>query len=276
MMKPRLGQHFLRSKTALDAIVRAAELTPHDMILEIGPGTGILTEKLLTQSDRIVAIEKDRLLVESLKKRFGNEIRSGKLTLVENDILDFAPEEYVHNSEPYKLVANIPYYITGAILEKFLSGKMQPTKAVLLVQKEVAVRVMGDNAQKATSHSKVKPQKESLLSISVKAFGTPRYVKTVKAGAFSPPPRVDSAILAIETISRDFFKDIDEQLFFKLVRTGFAHKRKRLVNNLKHLVPHRLLTDAGIAENARAEDVSLKAWGALVRLAQQNSAVEMR
>jgi 16S rRNA (adenine1518-N6/adenine1519-N6)-dimethyltransferase len=246
--KKSLGQHFLTSHAALHAIITAAALSPDDIVLEIGPGKGVLTEALLKQARRVVAVEKDDRLITHLTERFAKEIASHKLQLVHADILEFDPQICNLQSNFYGLVANIPYYITGALLEKFLSGPCQPTNAVLLLQKEVAERIIARDG------------KESILSISVKAYGKPRYVRTVKAGAFSPKPKVDSAILAIDIISRDFFKTIDESAFFRLVRAGFAHKRKKLASNLRGLVEPSALEACGIEPNTRAEELSVEQW----------------
>src|SRR6185312_3875994 len=139
-----------------------------DVVLEIGPGRGVLTEKMLAQAKRVIAVEKDDELFVVLQEKFKKEIRNKELELVHADILDYLPEGN------YKLIANIPYNITGAILEKFLSEEHQPSLAVLLVQKEVAQRIVA------------RDDKESILSISVKVYGEPKYIDTVKAGSFNP------------------------------------------------------------------------------------------
>jgi 16S rRNA (adenine1518-N6/adenine1519-N6)-dimethyltransferase len=150
-------------------------------------------------------------------------------------------------AEPYKLIGNIPYYITGALFRRFLTLSHQPTSLVFLVQKEVAERI-------------ARSKKESILSLSIKAYGTPVYIKTVPAGAFSPPPQVDSAIIYIKSISRsNFASPQHEARFFELVKRGFAQKRKLLRNNLG---PEgaSLLTKTGISLQVRAEDTSLEDW----------------
>ena len=158
--------------------------------------------------------------------------------------------------QPFKIIANIPYYITGALLEHFLSAKVQPTTLVFLIQKEVAERI-------------ARSKKESLLSLSVKVYGEPKYIKTVPAGAFSPPPKIDSAILAIKHISRkNFENEKHEEIFFKIIRAGFSHKRKLLSSNLKPLLgenTEELLTKSNIPPKSRAEDVSLENWLVLAK-----------
>ncbi|TSC68470.1 MAG: 16S rRNA (adenine1518-N6/adenine1519-N6)-dimethyltransferase [Parcubacteria group bacterium Gr01-1014_56] len=251
--KKSLGQHFLTSTHYLSLITDTAHITPGERVLEIGPGEGALTHELLSRGAIVVAIEKDHRLIPVLEEKFQHEIAEGKLQLIENDVLRFDISSHLQGT--YKLVANIPYYITGAILEKFLSASLQPTSMTLLVQKEVAERI-------------AREKKESILSLSVKAYGTPRYIKTVPRGAFSPPPEVDSAILAIENISRNNFKSAaHEKKFFDLLHAGFAHKRKLLKRNLESAVGREysdILKNTRIRENARAEDVSLEQWLVLV------------
>lgn len=258
--KKSLGQHFLRSERALEKIIEAGKLIPGEAILEIGPGQGVLTEKLLACSVQVVAVEKDDQLYEFLKTKFAEEISEEKLILIHDDILDFEPAGYNLKAVTYKLVANIPYNITGAILEKFLSGEHQPTAMVLLVQDEVAKRVVA------------REDKESILSISVKVYGAPRYVEKVLAGSFVPAPQVDSAILSIENISKKFFNDpsglISEEKFFTLLKAGFHSKRKKLVSNLGQVVGKERAVEAfrklSLDQNLRAENVSPELWKEIV------------
>ncbi len=251
--KKSLGQNFLKSKEALRALVSAGEVGPDDIILEAGPGKGILTTELVKTAKKVIAIEKDVRLIGDLKEKFLGEIKVGKLELIEGDILEF--ESSLDN---YKIIANIPYYITGTFLQKFLEGKNQPSKMVLMLQKEVAQRIVA------------RDNKESILSISVKAYGAPKYIMTVKAKYFSPEPKVDSAIILIDKISKDFFTDFSEEHFFKIVKTGFAHKRKMLIGNLSEIFPKQVVLEAfqkaGIDEKARAEDIKLEQWRQLAAL----------
>lgn len=260
--KKSLGQHFLRSERALSAIVDAGDVKADDLVLEIGPGQGALTERLLKLAGKVIAIEKDDLLYTFLQDKFSQEIAEGKFDLIHGDALAFDPAtlESYKNLE-YKLIANIPYNITGAILRKFLSAKVQPERMVVLVQKEVAERAVARGG------------KESLLSLSIKAYGTPRIVDTVKAGSFVPAPKVDSAVLAIENISRDFFKTISEETFFGAVHAGFSSKRKKLSSNLdmvfdKHEV-EKIFRELNLDENLRAEDATLSVWKQILEKAVQ-------
>jgi 16S rRNA (adenine1518-N6/adenine1519-N6)-dimethyltransferase len=247
----RLGQHFLKHAWAARALAKSVALRPGETFVEIGPGKGILTQELLSEGP-VIAIEKDEALCAKLREEFAGEIAEKKLTLIEGDVRDFDPSSL---PGPYVVAANIPYYITGEIVRMFLSSSTKPRAMALLVQKEVA--------QRATD------SKESLLSLSVKAYGTPKIVEKVPAKHFSPPPSVDSAILLVSDISKDFFSDIHEDEFFELLHAGFAQKRKMLANNLSTAYGRERVRAAfalsGIPEKARAEDVPLSQWKVLAR-----------
>jgi 16S rRNA (adenine1518-N6/adenine1519-N6)-dimethyltransferase len=247
----RLGQHFLKHGWAARALAKSVSLRAGETLVEIGPGKGILTRELLAEGP-VIAVEKDEALCMRLRAEFAPEIASGRLTLIEGDVRSFDPAAL---SGTYAVAANIPYYITGEIIRMFLSARRQPRAMSLLVQKEVAQRVTS--------------KKESLLSLSVKAYGTPRIVEKVPAKHFSPPPSVDSAILLVDDISKDFFSDISEGAFFDLLHAGFAQKRKMLMGNLSARYPREKLQAAfalaGIGEKARAEDVPLEKWEVLAR-----------
>jgi len=258
-MKPKksLGQNFLKGKQALRKIIEAGEIKKDDFVLEIGPGKGALTKKLLDNNCTVLAIEKDRDLIPMLEKKFKKEILSGQLKLICEDILDFNLGDYKLKPKNYKIIANIPYNITGAILKKFLENENNPKKMVLMVQHEIAKRIMATD------------KKESILSISVKVYGTPKYIMKVGARYFSPPPRVDSAIISIENISKDIFKknNIDEKFFWEIIHSGFIHKRKKLSSNLKIFLKNKkgginssILSIIKSLENKRAEELTLKDW----------------
>jgi len=251
--KKSLGQNFLHSKKILQDIVGAGNIAPGETVLEIGPGTGSLTETLLATDAKVIAVEKDDRLIPILEQKFQNAIKNGKLTLVHGDILEYDISQLKLNSGSYKLIANPPYYITGALLRKFLETNSQPSCVVLLIQKEVAERIMARDG------------KESLLSVSVKAYGSPRYIATVKAGNFSPTPKVDSAIIAITDISKKRFAGFSEEKFFTVLKAGFAHKRKRLAGNLKNVIANgeKILEELNIEKNSRPENLSLEMWFAL-------------
>ncbi|MEK7125922.1 MAG: 16S rRNA (adenine(1518)-N(6)/adenine(1519)-N(6))-dimethyltransferase RsmA [Patescibacteria group bacterium] len=242
-----LGQNFLMHARIAERIALVAELKPDDTVLEIGPGTGILTRELLKLASKVIAIEADGKLFEELKTDFVDEIRDGKLKLIHGDIRTFDISSLPKN---YSLVANIPYYLTGEIFRMFLSAENQPSAMTLLVQKEVADRIVA------------RDKKESILSLSVKAYGDPKREFLVPRGAFKPAPKVDSAVLTVRDISRrNFHTRAEERRFFALIHAGFAHKRKYVRKNLVEVG----LPQGDIPERARAEDIPLPAWLALCR-----------
>ncbi len=254
--KKHLGQHFLASRMYASRIVEAGQVQPGDVVLEIGPGKGMLTAELLACGATVIAVEKDVDMLPILQEKFKTDEKSGKLKIICGDIRDISLEA-LHITGPYKLIANIPYYITGELLRLFLTHEHKPTSIVFLVQKEVAQRIVA------------KDGKESLLSLSVKAYGTPQIIATVKAGNFSPAPKVDSAILLISDISERCFQNKqEEERFFTLIHAGFAHKRKRLAKNLEMVAPPAAIAQAllqcAMTENVRAEDVTLKKWTCLL------------
>jgi 16S rRNA (adenine1518-N6/adenine1519-N6)-dimethyltransferase len=251
--KKSLGQNFLTSIPARIAIIAGGEVVPSDTILEIGPGKGFLTRGLLETGARVVVLEKDRDLVPVLNETFEIEVSEKRLDIIEGDALTFEPGEHGLTPSGYKLIANIPYYITGAILSRYLSHSVQPSTMVVLVQKEVAER------------SCARDGKESLLSLSVKVYGDPRVHYRVSRGSFFPIPNVDSAVLQIKNISRKNFKNqYHEGMFFKLIHAAFAHKRKFALSNIKHVFhDHKideLFKEINLSEKVRAEDVTLDAW----------------
>jgi len=248
--KKHLGQNFLKSTKALSDIVSSARVSSKDTVLEIGPGRGVLTEKLLEKASRVIAIEKDKDLIYFLEDKFQKEIKDKKLILKEADILSFDLKSL---PKKYKLVANIPYYITGAIFEKFLDSENKPEMIVLVVQKEVAERIVA------------KDGKESILSISVKVFGKPKYVSKIPARYFSPKPKVDSAIILVDDIKNPFKNDKEKALFFQLVKAGFGQKRKILLKNLvglgyKKEDLEKVFDLLLISHQIRAEKISVFDW----------------
>lgn len=251
--KKSLGQNFLKSKSALRAMCTSSDLFKSDIVLEIGPGKGALTEYLLDSVNKVIAVEKDHNLCEILSEKFKDKITSGNLVLVKGDILEFDPSVFDLNKSEYKIIANIPYNITGAIIKKFLTIENHPTSMTLLVQKEVAERIVA------------RDNKESILSISVKAYGTPKYITKVGKKFFSPQPKVDSAIITIKNISKNNFKSQEEEdKFFQIVKAGFAHKRKVLIKNLESILPkieiHDFFEKTNKNPKSRAEDFGLKEW----------------
>lgn len=262
-----LGQNFLVDNDALKKIVDAGDIKPTDTILEIGPGLGILTEELAKRAKKVVAIELDKKLAGLLESRIADHVSGGKVQIIQGDVLNTPDTQYLIRNTSYKLIANIPYYITSKILEKFLTVENKPELIVLLVQKEVAERICA------------RPGAMSVLSVSVQVYGEPEIIDIVPASSFFPEPKVDSAILRIK-IGRDnhrFLSQIDtdktgkvsEKDFFRTVKIGFAARRKTLLNNLsagfrldKDTVLNILKT-VELNENVRAQELSIEQWEAL-------------
>jgi 16S rRNA (adenine1518-N6/adenine1519-N6)-dimethyltransferase len=269
--KKTLGQHFLRSDKAIREIVEAGKVAPNDIVLEIGPGEGVLTEALLVAGAHVIAIEMDRRCIPILHERFAQEEAEGRFQLLEGDVRD--PELLrvlfgkTHIGEkPYKLIANIPYYITGLLFRMFLETTppvRQPTTMVYLIQKEVAEQLVGRDG------------KYGNLALAAMLYGKPRIVAKVPKGAFVPPPKVDSSIIAIEDISRKNISGFTEKTFFMLTHAGLASRRKMLFTNLINIlkIDRPRLTEifarAHINEKVRAEDLALTDWVTLAREIEQ-------
>ena len=261
--KKSLGQNFLKNEGVLQKIADAGDLSLSDIVLEVGPGEGALTEKLLEKAGKVIAVEKDHRLISILQEKFAKNISEGKFEINEGDILESDASKWGITDGKFKIVANIPYYITGQFFRKFLSGPIKPTKMVIMVQKEIAERIVARDG------------KESMLSISVKAYGEPKIVAKVSKGSFVPAPKVDSAVILIDNISSKRFTDakIDEEKFFEILRTGFAHKRKLLMGNLKESFGEneggknlpQIFSTIGLDPKVRAEDIKLENWLKLVQ-----------
>ena len=261
--KKSLGQNFLMHARIAERIVLVSGVDKNSVVLEVGPGTGMLTRVLLQRAGKVVAVEADYELFEKLQTDFAHEIANGRLKLIYGDIRNWNFETHLNSrysvkdgykTKRYDVVANIPYYLTGEIFRMFLEAPNQPSSMTLLVQKEVADRIVARDG------------KESILSLSVKAYGTPKREFLVPRGAFKPAPNVDSAVLTIRDISRNnFATKKEEEQFFKLLHAGFAHKRKLVQNNLKEFVSEKALRVAGVHEGARAEDLTLSTWLKLAR-----------
>lgn len=258
-VKKSLGQNFLKSQLVINTMAKTASLAKNDVVVEIGPGKGALTEKLLAVAGKVIAIEMDGELVLFLQEKFSEEIKNGALMIIHGDALEIS-----HLQKPlpkamkalyvdtWKLVANIPYYITGAILKTYLSAQNQPSEMVLLMQKEVAERIVK------------RDKKESILSLAVALYGKATFIKKVAPSAFSPSPSIDSAILHIHSIGRNVLSPEKEEDFFTLMKQGFAHKRKQLLKNLGAKYDKKLLfesfTSCNIPHETRAEDVNIHKW----------------
>jgi len=262
--KKSLGQNFLIDRDVLDTIIEAADLSKDDTVVEVGPGLGTLTFELSKYCKEVIAVELDKKLAKLLKKqdtRDNNQTNSN-IQIINQDILDIEPKKLTANS--YKLIANIPYYITSKILRHFLESKNRPELIVLMTQKEVAERICA------------KPGQMSLLAVSVQAYGEPEIVKIVKSGSFFPAPDVDSAILRIASIKNKEFsmQGCREEEFFKVVKAGFMSRRKTLLNNLTSGTEFSKDEIAGIIDkselnaNIRAQELSILEWGMLCQKLQ--------
>ncbi len=259
--KRSLAQNFLTDPIHLEEIVAAAAITTTDTVLEVGPGLGSLTQYLANQAGRLVAVELDDRLIEMLRAQFATQPH---VQIIHGDILNLIPGELINTpdadtSTPYKVVANLPYYITSAVLRHLLEAEKQPTQIVVLVQKEVAERICAQ------------PGDLSLLAVSVQYYAVPTLVHHVPASAFYPPPKVDSAVLRLDVRPTPAIPDVAPDLFFRIARAGFSQKRKQLVNTLNatlHMAKAdvaALLEENGIDPRRRAETLTLTEWGSLCR-----------
>ncbi|MEE8418813.1 MAG: 16S rRNA (adenine(1518)-N(6)/adenine(1519)-N(6))-dimethyltransferase RsmA, partial [Dehalococcoidales bacterium] len=261
--KKGLGQHFLVDEGALRSILDAAQLTEEDTVIEVGPGLGVLTAELAGRAGRVVAVELDDRLADILKQSLASY---QNVTIINRDILGVAPEALLSEagldspSAGYKVVANLPYYITSPVLRHFLEAPVKPESMVVMVQKEVAAEITAG------------PGQMSLLSIGIQLYGEPSIIDYVPAGSFYPVPEVDSAILRVIPYGRQAIEIDDEAGFFALVRAGFSAARKQLANSLALGldVPKekavKLLEKAGIEPRRRAEALSLEEWARLYRI----------
>jgi len=250
-----LGQNFIIDEHALRKIVEAGEIAPSDTVLEIGAGVGNLTRLLAESARQVVAVELDRKMLAILEKWRESH---PNVRLVAGDILKLDPAELV--TEPdYLVIANIPYYITSSVIRRLLESVNKPKRMVLTVQQEVARRICAAAGEM------------NLLALSVQVYGAPQIVARIPAGAFYPPPKVDSAVARIDLYPEPAIPQPQIDCFFKLAKAGFGQKRKTLRNALSsglHLSPaetHQLLEMSGISPQRRAETLTLEEWRELVK-----------
>jgi 16S rRNA (adenine1518-N6/adenine1519-N6)-dimethyltransferase len=249
-----LGQHFLVDGEVLSLIVATADLKSDDIVVEVGPGLGILTRELAQKAGGVVAIELDDNLAALLKKTLA---AYQNVTIINGDVLKIEPKEIIKGQD-YKVVANLPYYITSPVLRHFLEASAKPRTMVVMVQKEVAEAIAA------------KPGDMSLLSVSVQFYGEPKIITIVPPDSFYPAPEVSSAIVRIGVYSKPKV-DVDEKGFFDTVRAGFAAPRKQLANSLAkglgrekaEVLP--FLQKASIDPSRRAETLSIEEWASLFR-----------
>ncbi len=249
--KKSLGQHFLNNTRVPELMAEAGNVQKGDTVLEIGPGTGALTRELLTRGAYVIAFEADIRAIEVLKSTFAQEIVRNNLTIVHGDVREIDLLALGLQNNSFKIVANIPYYLSGFLFRTFLEHEIQPSNLVFLVQREVAERIARD-------------KKESLLSLSIKVFGDPKYIKTIGKGNFTPPPKIDSAIIAISNISKTRLDGVSQKFFFEILHQGFKSKRKQLLGNLADRYDRTSLVEIfsslGLSAKIRGEDLSFSLW----------------
>jgi 16S rRNA (adenine1518-N6/adenine1519-N6)-dimethyltransferase len=260
----RLGQNFLVDQTALQRIVAAAELAPGDVVLEVGAGLGTLTRRLAQEARHVVAVELDRRLMPVLESVLAG---LDNVTLVHGDILALDPAALVGAagvqppaaSMPYKVVANLPYYITSAVLRHLLEASFKPQRMVITVQREVAERIIA------------KPGRMSLLAVSVQFYGRPQRLFRIKPGGFYPSPGVESAVVRVDLHAAPPVPAEDTAAFFRVVRAGFAQRRKQLRNGLAaglKWTPEEVmakLREVGVDPRQRPQELSLEEWARITR-----------
>jgi len=242
----------------------AADLEAGETVVEIGPGTGALTGVLLERGAKVIALEADQRAIAVLHEKFAEQLSQGQLQLKHADARELNLGQLGLPSGKFKIVANIPYYLSGLLFRSCLSSDIQPKTLVFLVQKEVAARIV----------EPLRGGKQSLLSLSVMAFGEPSYVKTVSKGHFTPPPKIDSAIVKVGNIGQENFSDLNQATFFKLLHLGFGQKRKQLQKNLQAEVPKEVIVAAfsklSLPSDVRAEDLPLSTWLELAKTLQKS------
>lgn len=255
--KHYLGQNFLIDETVFNKILAAADLKENELVIEIGPGPGNLTEKLAERAKKVITIEKDAVMIAILRDKMKN---FRNITIIENSILKANLAQLIQPYSSYKVVANIPYYLTSPIIRLFLEQTLLPVSITLLIQKEVAERIVSKNKD------------AGVLSVLVQFYGRPEIIDFVSKEAFWPVPKVDSAIIKISDIKKpDGFTATDIKNFFRLVNIGFSSRRKTLANNLsaglkipKNEMPG-ILAAVKLSPNIRAQELSIGEWKTLFR-----------
>jgi 16S rRNA (adenine1518-N6/adenine1519-N6)-dimethyltransferase len=260
-----LGQNFLIDPNALAAVVDAGAISPTDTVIEVGPGLGVLTHELVSRAGRVIAIEFDRRLAARLR----DEFRGERFTVIQNDVLRVEPGEAVGAQAPYKVIANLPYQITSAILRHFLEAGLPPDLMVVMVQWEVAQRIIAT------------PPDMSVLAHSVQLYAEPEIIARVPAASFLPAPRVDSAVLRLTRRPRPAVEIEDVDAFFRVIKAGFLHARKKLLNGLegglaamgtridRQALQH-VLEQAAVDSARRAETLTLLEWARIYQLLRED------
>ena len=265
--RKNLGQNFLIDEEILELILTTSELIGTDIVVEIGPGLGVLTEELCRRSGRIITVELDDRLAQNLELRLSEY---HNLTIINRDILKLPPPELfteagITLTTGYKVVANLPYYITSPVLRLFLESESKPEMMVVMVQKEVAEEITAQ------------PGKMSLLSLGIQLYGQPEIIRRVSAECFYPEPAVDSALVKIVPHKVSPVDIEDTEKFFSFVKSGFSTPRKQLANSLSNGLGvsksnvQELLGNAGISASRRAETLSLQEWAILWRVYEKGT-----
>lgn len=245
--KKSLGQHWLFDDASLNAMLEAGEVTDKDFVVEVGPGLGPLTKKLCALAKKVVAVELDDILVAGL----ADKVRAANLEVIHESILDFDTSSL---PKGYKVIANIPYYLTSNLIRRMLENPNPPSVMVLLIQKEVAERIAEG------------PGKMGILSVATQFYADVTLKELVATKLFTPPPKVDSQIIQIKLREIPLFPDVDAKVFFNIVRAGFSEKRKKLRSSLSgglgitKIEADQVLVGAEISSDARAQELNLNQW----------------
>lgn len=260
--KKSLGQNFLTSDVVPNWMCDASLLEAGDLVVEIGAGVGMLTKTLLEKGVKVIALETDVRAIAKLEELFFNEITTKQLTLINQDVRFLDLKSLGLQDQNFKVVANIPYYLSGFLFRILLSGEIQPKILTFLIQKELAERIAKD-------------EKSSILSLAVKAFGRPKYQKTVSRGHFFPKPKVDSAIITVFDINKDNFSNLSQEFFFDLLHLGLGKKRKQLLGNISQNFERQTLVEIfknlNLSLTVRGEDISIETWLFLAKKLQNLS-----
>jgi len=246
----KLGQNFLVNKKALNDFIDACDLKKNDTVLEIGSGLGTITQEIAKKVKTVIAVEKDKKMCEIMKKTL-RDFKNVKI--IQTDILKINSKHHALNAKPYKVVGNLPFYITAPVIRKFLEAEIFPKEMVFMIQKEVGQRICA------------KPPDMNLLAISVQFYAQPKIISYLSKNSFWPQPKVDSAILKVSSIKHQV-SSINKNLFFEVVRAGFSSPRKQLINNLSKKLKidkawtEKWLLKNNIQSNQRAETLSVQDW----------------
>ncbi len=252
--KKSLGQSFLTQRGVIQRVVAAADISPDEVVIEVGPGLGILTEALASTGAKVVAVELDSRLIPYLRSKFAS---SARVEIVHGDILQIPPMALllkVGESEDYKVVANIPYYITSAVLRHFLENLPRPKLMVLMVQKEVALRIVAQ------------PPHMNLLALSVQLYAKPEILEEVSPSAFYPTPKVASAVVRVTTFAQSPYGVTNYAFLFRLARTCFQQARKQVAGTLARKLGidrskvESIMLSLGLAPNSRPQELSVDQW----------------